>query len=223
VKETVMRHVPALIPLLALLVAACGASATVSPTTVSPATGPVGSALPAPSATAPATATVPSETSPGESTAATQAGPTPGGADVTGIDACTLITQAEAEAALGVATKPPFGGGVPDVNIRSCMYQSTDGNGPQVGMAVSGAPDGFRPDLVAVTAGPPYSSEPTAVPDLGDEAWFWLDPRGFRLEARDGDRYIAFEFNDFRTSDKPTDAALGVLVPLMETALSRLP
>lgn len=215
-KATVRRHVPALIPLLALLVVACGASATVSP-----ATGPVGSAPPAPAAATPATATALAETSSGEPPAAT--GPTPGGADVTGIDACSLITQAEAEAALGVATNPPFGGGVPGVNIRTCMYQSTDGNGPQVGMAVSGAPDGFRPDLVAITAGPPYSSEPTAVPDLGDEAWWWLDPRGFRLEARDGDRYVIFEFNDFRTTDKPTDAALGALVPLMQTALSRLP
>jgi hypothetical protein len=103
------------------------------------------------------------------------------------------------------------------------MYQSTDGNGPQVGVVVSGAPDSGRLNLVAVTAGPPYSSEPTAVPDLGDEAWWWLDPRGFRLEARDGDRYVVFEFNDFRTTDKPTEAALGALVPLMRTALSRLP
>lgn len=216
-----MRHVPALVLPLALLVAACGAS-----TAVSPATGPVGSAGPAaPAAVSSATATASAasvETSPGEPPAATT-GATPGGADVTAIDACTLLTQAEAEAALGVATKPPFGGGIPEVNIRSCLYQSTDGNGPQVGMTVSGAADPGRPDLAAVPAGPPYSSEPVAVPGLGDEAWWWLDPRGFRLEARDGDRYVAFEFNDFRTADKPTDAALVPLVPLMQAALSRLP
>jgi hypothetical protein len=190
-----------------LLAAACGASSIAPPTApvVAPATG-------APAVEAPATGTVPSEP-PSEAPGSMGApGPTPGGADVTGIDACALITQAEAEAALGVATKPPFGGGTPDVNIRSCMYQSTDGNGPQVGIAVSGAPDAFRPAAAA------------SVPDLGDEAWWWLDPsRGFRLEVRDGDRFIAFEFNDFRTSDKPTEAALGALVPLMRTALSRLP
>jgi hypothetical protein len=210
------RRTATAILLVPLLAAACGF------TGVAPAT-PAEVATPAATTPAEVPSDLPSAAASAAGATPGGAGATPGGADVTGIDACTLVTQAEAEAALGVATKPPFGGGVPDVNIRSCLYQATDGNGPQVGMAVSGAPDGFRPDLVAVTAGPPYSTEPTAVPGLGDEAWWWLDPRGFRLEARDGDRYVAFEFNDFRTADKPTEAALGALVPLMQTALSRLP
>jgi hypothetical protein len=201
-----MRPAAVLVPLLAFLMAACGASATAQPTVA-----PVGSALPVEAPASPATTTVPQE-APSDAPGTGAAGPTPGGADVTGIDACALITQAEAEAALGVATKPPFGGGTPDVNIRSCMYQSADGNGPQVGVTVAGAPDSFRAPGAAAVAG------------LGDEAWWWLDPsRGFRLEVRDGDRFVAFEFNDFRTADKPTDAALAALVPLMETALSRLP
>ena len=79
-----------------------------------------------------------------------QPGPTPAGADVTSIDACTLLTGSEAEATLGVPLRPPFGGGAtPGVNVRSCLYASKDGNGPQVGVAVSGSPDPFRPDLAS--------------------------------------------------------------------------
>ena len=50
-----------------------------------------------------------------------------------------------------------------------------------------------------------------------------MDTRGFRLEAREGDRFVAFEFNDFRNATPPTEASLTVLVPLMRSALSRLP
>ena len=201
-----MRHVSVLIPILALVLAACGASATVQPTLA-----PVESAQPVEAPASPGPTTAPEE-APSDAPGTGTAGPTPGGADVTGIDACALVTQAEAEAALGVPLRPPFSGGTPEVNIRSCFHASKDGNGPQVGVTVSGSPDAFR----APDAG--------TVPGLGDEAWWWLDPsRGFRLETRDGDRFVAFEFNDFRSPDKPTEAALDVLVPLMQTALSRLP
>lgn len=201
---------------VSLLAAACGSS-----TAVAPVTPPAEDVAAAPTLDAGAgSPTAAPSVDPGSGG---EAAPTPGGADVTGIDACTLVTQAEAEAALGVAIRAPFGSAVQGVNVRSCLFASADGNGPQVGVALSGVPDPFRPDLLATAPGPPYSGEPTAVPALGDEAWWWLDPRGFRLETRDGDRYIAFEFNDFRSTDMPTEAALGALVPLMRTALSRLP
>jgi hypothetical protein len=207
-RRTAIAGALLLIPLLA---AACGAATTPGPSPIEAATQA--------HATDPPAASTPSVA---QSTPST-AGPTPGGGDVTGIDACTLITQAEAEAALGTTTRPPFGGGTPDVNIRSCLFASKDGNGPQVGVAVSGAPDPFRPDLAVVPVRAPYSSAPTAVAGLGDEAWWWLEVRGLRLEARHGDRYVAFEYNDLGAPEDPVGVALGTLVPLMRTALSRLP
>ncbi len=201
-----MRPTLALIPFLALLLAACGAAAPAQP-----ASAPGDSAQPVEAPASPVVTTAPAEV-PSDDPGAGNADPTPGGADVTGIDACALITQAEAEAALGVTLRPPFSGGTPDVNIRSCLHASKDGNGPQVGVTVSGAPDAFR------------AAEAATVPGVGDEAWWWLDPsRGLLLEAQAGDRFVAFEFNDFRTAAKSTEAALDVLVPLMQTALSRLP
>ena len=198
---------------LALVVAACSSSA--KPTallTEAAATqpGPQGTASnPAPpvlttepAAAAPATA--PATVAPTSSEASAPSG-------ASGIDPCSLITKAEAEATLGKTV------GEPDRTPQSfsgdwCAYQA-------VGAAdtvVIGVERGVSAEGFKSQAEEESGMEVTPVPDLGDEAYSALS-----VYVRKGDIFltVSIDAGDFTTLEDRTKAT----VQLAQMAVARLP
>ena len=146
-----MRRTLIGLALVAGLVAACGGSAaTGAPQAVgSPADG---------------TQAAASQGAPTQ--AATSAAANPTGAAPVALDVCSLITVAEAQAALGEPVDP---GVVPTTGVHSCLFagHSAVGIGDAVEISLIGAAD-FNPDKKSV----PGLITFTKVTGLGDAAYY---------------------------------------------------
>lgn len=194
--------------LASVLLAACGGAANAPRATPSP-------AATTPAAGAPTTAPV--ETSPSGTSTPPKPAASVDPAIVDAIDACTLLTSAEVAAAFDVPVDrvKPMGGSTALPGSRTCFYRPPGvADGPQVNVAVLAAPDYSRP------------TGPAAAPGLEDAAGtWWVDTLtgDLKLEAvaRDGVR-LTLAYQDTSAVTPPTDAALTFLVPLAQTALSRL-
>ena len=107
-----------------------------------------------------------------------------------------------------------MGGSTALPGSRSCFYRPPGiADGPQVNVAVLAVPDYSRP------------ADPSTAPGLANGGW-WLDrlTGDLKLEAvaPNGVR-VTLAYQDTASSTPPTDAALAFLVPLLQTALARLP
>lgn len=202
----------ALALLTTVAVAACGGSASVPPATAAP---------PAPATNAPTTdapAATPAETPPAETAAPATPGAAVDPTVVDAIDACALLTAAEVAAAFGVPVDQvqPMAGSTALPGSRTCFYRPPGtADGPQVNVAVLAVPDYSRP------------AEPSPAPGLdGASGAWWIDTLtgDLKLEATapNGVR-LTLAHQDTAAGAPPTDAALAFLVPLMQTALGRLP
>jgi hypothetical protein len=207
-----MTRLAGLALLAGAILAACGGAASVPPAASAPAaTGPV--------AESPTTAPV--ATPVGTAAPGTPAPTTPAGVDpavVDAVDACSLLTAQEVAAAFGVPVDQvePFPGGTALSGSRTCFYRPPGtADGQQVNLAVLATPDLSRP------------ADPSPAPGLESAGGtWWADSLtgDIKLEvvAPDGVR-LMLAYQDAPSPTPPTDAALSILVPLIQTALGRLP
>jgi hypothetical protein len=144
---------------MALLLGACGAASTPAPTSA-----PGGSVASAP--TAVATTSQPAS----RPVAAGSTGPSAG--DIT--DPCSLLTQADVDAAVG----QPLGQGKSTIAHLDCAWSSSD-FGANVYLTV-GDWDSVK------SAASANGGAPTAIADLGDEAWTASGNNGSLVYARKG-------------------------------------
>ena len=127
---------------------------------------------------------------------------------------CDLVTQAEAEAALGHA--------VVGKDIGSMCAYAGGSAGVPTALAISLGPEGITPDTFAEgmshyasAAGAPLR----AVPDTGDAAWATAGDPASQIIARQGERFVSVVLIN---SHEPADERIALLAGLARTALSRM-
>jgi len=131
-------------------------------------------------------------------------------------DACTLVTPAEAQAALGKPVRPAKAKAVGPAGQQgaSCTYESTDfANGTSAGLALvftvfsHSSMSQSQFDVV-------YSGNGSkAVPGLGDSAWF----RGGMLNVYDNGANLSVAIVSLST-----EATVNQLTPVARLALQRI-
>ena len=127
--------------------------------------------------------------------------------------ACSLITKAEAEAAL----KKPVT--VSD-NGKTCGFTVTE-PGRFMSLSAHVGPDGVSAaNFAAAVAAYAKAANATAreIDDLGDAAWATLGPQLSQVIARSGDRFVTIVFVNVGL---PTDERVAAMSALARTALGR--
>jgi len=188
-----------------LFLAACSAPATPS-TPVSP---------PPPAATqvAPTAPALPTVTA-AVTSAAGSASPSPAQASLSNVDPCTLITKAEAEAALGEPVQEPK---VTTLGMRTCsflpMKESLDKRVVSVGVQRASGPN-----LDAVKQAASETANTAPIPGVGEKA-VWEKGGVDELWILQGNALIRVVVS---TPAKSESARLDAAKQLAQTVLSRL-
>lgn len=134
--------------------------------------------------------------------------------DATGdsVDACTLITEAEAADSLGTAVTT-----VP--NPSQCTYIATDGSARALSVSVPdyfGPPDGFESGVEQVAHAFEGSYQPVSA---GDEGYAIVSPLVSEGLARSSDTYVVVVLTNAQGTDSEQ---AGRLDSLLQLAISRL-
>ncbi len=128
-------------------------------------------------------------------------------------DPCALVTQAEAEQALGHSAVVTEGGG-------SCSYTVTDLQ-DFASLAVAPGPEGIDPERLheAMQAYAEIANAEILPASAGDEAWATLTDQASQVIARSGDRLVTIIFLNVQT---PADQRVQAMSDLAQLALSRM-
>jgi len=187
------RHYRAAAAALALgcvvpAVTSCAASGSVQ----------AGSTPVAPASSAPA-----ADASPGG--AATTATTSVGGGSVSAVDPCSLLTAAQAQAALNITLGT--GRKVTTGDLSECVY-STSGLLIVAVLDASFTPDSFKQMISSQDAGPfsQTSGKSAPVPGLGDAAYSY--PRAGIVEVLKGSTVVSITADDLATGEKVARAVL---------------
>lgn len=132
----------------------------------------------------------------------------PDGIDIASLDACTILTQEDAETLIGTELTDPLSAATSDVS--SCTYPG-DPNGPSAQVEIYIGPGAKQQlDIDKDQLAHPFT-EPTGI---GDEAW----QEDWMIFARTGDTWVSIRI----VTSEEAAASLVPLQTAMTTALGRL-
>ena len=183
-------------------------------------------AQPAPTSGLPAATAQPTSAPVTAATAVAEAPTAPPAGNATSVDACALLSKADAEKILGQPVKDPESPvqGSADFNVSSCVYHTQTGTALDrvalvVWVVASGdaayAKTAFETDKQKVPAN--YNADPVDVAGVGDAA-YWVAGAGNQLMVLKG----TVQFSLLASTQKG-DTASPEIVDLAKLVISRLP